>query len=254
VRTAGGGQFIDAHDLHAHLRQYGAGAGGWQDVSLSTAAHASARFPLVSPPGRLPSGVRVVDGGYFENSAATTALDVLNAVTKRIDQIKSLEPGRKTPEIIFLFLRYAAAPGLMDQPRDPALAEEGSPPLPIEDPQLFPSTNMLNETGGVFGTVLQTRVARGSYAQDAVFNRYFAQAGVTVLSFTFRGEHIPLSWSLSQRSCNEMLRQFPTKPLTDPSAIGGVDDALRKVIESNDKAAKDLLQRLYSEQSSAQRK
>src|SRR6185436_6731823 len=87
VRTGGGGQFVDSHDLHAHLREYSPGAGRWQDVPLITAAHASARFPLVSPPGRLPSGARVVDGGYFENSGATTGLDILNAVTKKNDQL-----------------------------------------------------------------------------------------------------------------------------------------------------------------------
>lgn len=110
VRTSGGGQFIDAHDLHAHLRKFGPGAGVWQDVTLSTAAHASARFPLVSPPGRLPSGFRVVDGGYFENSAATTGLDVLNGVIKRMDAIRQEYPTKKLPKVIFVFLRYADVP------------------------------------------------------------------------------------------------------------------------------------------------
>jgi hypothetical protein len=50
-------------------------------VLLSTAAHNSARFPLISPPGsiRNTDGVivdRIVDGGYFENSGALGAKEL----------------------------------------------------------------------------------------------------------------------------------------------------------------------------------
>jgi hypothetical protein len=51
-------------------------AGRGQDLPLVTAAHLSARFPYISPAGRFRGG-HVVDGGYFENSGAATALDVL---------------------------------------------------------------------------------------------------------------------------------------------------------------------------------
>jgi hypothetical protein len=233
IRTAGGGEFIDAHDLHAHLRQSGPGAGAWQDLPLSAAAHASARFPLVSPPGRLPSGARVVDGGYFENSAATTAIDILNAVTKRLDQTKG-----KT-KVIFVFLRYAEAAGLSDPAQPPPVV--ASPPLPDEDSPLYAKTNPLNETGGILGTLLATRTARGSYSQDAVFNRYLARPNVVVLSFTFRGSKIPLSWSLSQRSCNDMLRQLPSDLTIVPGADGKVD----QITGSNVAVANRLFAEIY---------
>jgi hypothetical protein len=53
----------------------------FDDVLLSTAAHNSARFPLISPPGsiRNTDGVivdRIVDGGYFENSGALGAKEL----------------------------------------------------------------------------------------------------------------------------------------------------------------------------------
>ena len=52
-----------------------------RDVRLSTAATMSARFPIVSPHGNIrdASGTivdRVVDGGYYENFGATTALEL----------------------------------------------------------------------------------------------------------------------------------------------------------------------------------
>jgi len=54
------------------------------DVPLSTAAHLSARFPYISPGGRVPGPnpacSHLVDGGYFENSGAATLLDLLEAL------------------------------------------------------------------------------------------------------------------------------------------------------------------------------
>ena len=233
VCTAGGGRFIDAHDFYAHLREFGPGAGGWRDVPLSAAAHASARFPIVSPPGRLPSGTRVVDGGYFENSAATTGIDLLNAVTARRDKI-----GATTP-LIFIFTRYADKAGMTDSLTPPV--ETPSPPIPDEDSSVYLHKNLLNETGAIGGTLLATRSARGSYAQHAVFDRYLASRKTIVLSFTFRGENIPLSWSLSQRSCIDMLKQFPA----DPTLLYDGDPATKQIIESNLAAGTRLFDALY---------
>jgi hypothetical protein len=56
------------------------------DVRLSTAAHNSARFPLISPPGTVRNnsdqGIvdRIVDGGYFENYGALSAKELALAV------------------------------------------------------------------------------------------------------------------------------------------------------------------------------
>jgi hypothetical protein len=56
-----------------------------RDVRLSTAAHNSARFPLISPPGEIYDGDnhvvdRMVDGGYFENFGAQTATELAEAI------------------------------------------------------------------------------------------------------------------------------------------------------------------------------
>jgi|GEM_PF-1862597 len=55
------------------------------DLPLSTAAHNSARFTYVSPPGRIQRGDtieygHVVDGGYFENSGLATLREILDAI------------------------------------------------------------------------------------------------------------------------------------------------------------------------------
>ncbi len=63
---------------------------GGQDLTRSTAALLSARFPYISPAGRLTrcgGGERtyVVDGGYVETSASLTALDLYLAVKPLVD-------------------------------------------------------------------------------------------------------------------------------------------------------------------------
>jgi hypothetical protein len=86
--------FTDAYDLHelladnpehAEARPLGnqaAQPGALErDVSLSTAALLSARFPLISPPGVVLNRnkkvvARLIDGGYFENFGALTALEL----------------------------------------------------------------------------------------------------------------------------------------------------------------------------------
>jgi hypothetical protein len=61
------------------------------DVQLSTAAHNSARFPFISPPGTVRNDYqtivdRIVDGGYFENYGALSAKELALA-------IHALQPG-----------------------------------------------------------------------------------------------------------------------------------------------------------------
>jgi hypothetical protein len=57
------------------------------DIRLSTAALTSARFPLISPAGAIwmkdgKHGDEIVDGGYFENSGLSTALDIASAINQ----------------------------------------------------------------------------------------------------------------------------------------------------------------------------
>jgi len=93
--------FVEADRFH-DLLAYEAKKDGWfnwlggferwllggkkvDDVRLSTAAHNSARFPLISPPGSVRSQDqrivdRIVDGGYFENYGALGAKELALAV------------------------------------------------------------------------------------------------------------------------------------------------------------------------------
>ena len=50
-----------------------------RDISLGMAASLSSRFPVVSAEEVMPSGDRLVDGGYVDYSGAVTALELLRA-------------------------------------------------------------------------------------------------------------------------------------------------------------------------------
>jgi hypothetical protein len=115
------------------------------DIRLSTAAALSARFPIISPGGvlRVPThdcyGDRVVDGGYFENSGLTTALDIAEALKRErvtsiilwvqndpiIDRPNTVTPRRRaaTPEVELIDEGILTeALGLLAQPVDTLLA------------------------------------------------------------------------------------------------------------------------------------
>jgi predicted acylesterase/phospholipase RssA len=64
-----------------------------KDIGLSTAAHNSARFPLISPPGAISDARgevvdRIVDGGYFENFGAQTATELAVAMIAVASDLK----------------------------------------------------------------------------------------------------------------------------------------------------------------------
>jgi hypothetical protein len=75
--------FVDSYDALQVLNS---------DVRLSTAAHNSSRFTYLSPAGNLKSATtrrhnrgHVIDGGYFENYGALTALELARKAIDAID-------------------------------------------------------------------------------------------------------------------------------------------------------------------------
>ena len=83
------------------------------DVRLSTAAHNSARFTYVSPAGNLVSTKKkknrgyIIDGGYFENYGARTALELARKALDAID------PNREN-KVKLVVLQISSDPSLQD--------------------------------------------------------------------------------------------------------------------------------------------
>lgn len=129
------------------------------DVRLSTAAHNSARFPLISPPGEIRDNDdvivdRIVDGGYFENFGAQTATELAEAVSA-ID--KDLRPFilvlSNDPEVLEKQQSIAAAKKAAKATKD----------APIVRGQ---QASWLTDITGPLKAFANTRNARGTLAVD----------------------------------------------------------------------------------------
>jgi hypothetical protein len=162
------------------------------EISLSTAAVLSARFPWLTPPGWyeavtekdvqcgpseiLPQRIYLVDGGYLDNSGAITALAIVDELRRAM---KDIAPGKAIQiHLIVLASRGFANPAVI-----------------------------LSDLLAPFQTLLSTRAARGSIAvAQAEFQ--FSAAGLAERSGDVRnafnrvdlqgyGYPLPLGWLLS---------------------------------------------------------
>src|SRR5437667_235836 len=74
--------FFDVEDAAVKLSPDARATQAGCHIPLSTPAHMSARFTYMSPAGRFPDGTYIVDGGYFENSGATAALEIVTRINE----------------------------------------------------------------------------------------------------------------------------------------------------------------------------
>ncbi len=194
---------------------------GDRALSLSTAVHLSARFTYVSPAGTLTRDHRTyghaVDGGYFENSGTTTALEIL----KTIDQLAATENFWRhvEPYVILVAnepadLRYPNIK-LATWPKSRATTPSG-----CCNEVLSPLTAMLN-----------TRGARGAYARETtrwhVGTAHFLQFGLCKNDSV----EIPLGWTLSKVVRDTMQAQLASDtctPYPNRSNLEQIGTALKK--------------------------
>jgi hypothetical protein len=160
-------------------------------VRLSTAVDNSARFSWVGPAGtiRNPDGDivdRVVDGGYFENFGATTAIDLIDW----LDQRRKLGPNHENLIVILISsdpdLYIPDTSNCNSQPAPPAYSSERGREV------LTPVI-----------TLMRTREARGSYAayelQYLVGEQQFFHFHLLKQTDI---RDAPLGWTLSKRAQN----------------------------------------------------
>jgi hypothetical protein len=200
-------------------------------VPLSTAVHLSARFTYVSPAGSIHNfashnssqpdrnrrWIRLVDGGYFENSGTVTARELLSA----------LETYQKTA------IQEAAETSnefRLGQYEDPLQTErtKGLPPLARLRPFIIHISNepiccesdqkkrqrgkqaALGEVLSPLWALLDTRPARGFQSRDSLFQYMNSQYDSHKAHFTLHKikTSLPLGWVLSQSCRQHMQRQL----------------------------------------------
>ena len=230
---AHGGEFADAEDAEAMLDN-----GGSRDIPLSTAAHMSARFTYVSPAGRLPDGGHIVDGGYFENSAAATALEILYAIKGVIENAHW--PERVVPVVIQI--RNGPTKENPDTPAD-------SRPTPDQ-----PKHDFLSEFMAPVNALLNTRNARASFSQEAIEGEQDSQTNPGLQNsfrFGLHGSCCALTarldalWRRSQRDAaptERKLRESEGPPYDHGRVIRGrthIEFLLATLCESCDPASPD---------------
>lgn len=165
------------------------------DVRMSTGALNSARFPYVSPlgtivrgpdtvAGRLDCGPgdpceHIADGGYFENSGAGTAGDILQVVRAHPAYAK----GMIRPYVIFVDFR-----GL---------------------PQLVPPSTRANELAGPIRTLLSVRSAHASAAVAELREQTRPEDRTNFTLVQKKNEvPFPLGWLLAARTRDLMDKQM----------------------------------------------
>jgi hypothetical protein len=150
------------------------------DVSVARAAHNSARFPVISAAGALrdENGRYVghlVDGGYFENTGAETAIDVIESL-------------RGNDDVRFVVISIANSPRLDD-----------------ERSAAWRRAHFLGELLGPFRALVNTRDARGlvaTYRLRQLVNRN-GQRNYFDFRPCFEGgkaREAPLGWQLSDET------------------------------------------------------
>jgi len=211
--------FLDAEDAADKIAQHSlpitkAGC----HIPLSTAAHMSARFTFVSPAGRFPDGSHIVDGGYFENSAATTALEIVT----RIKDICAHDRIANVDVKVIMISNDPRKGSIAIAPAKPGPEPSG----PKRTKPVTTNGQFLGEVTAPLYTLLNTRNARGTYAQKAIGReqRRF-KVGVTaapseteetqpatkdIICFTLRDTNVPLplGWMLSAAAAKTMQNQL----------------------------------------------
>jgi hypothetical protein len=193
-----------------------------RDPTLIGAALVSARFPYITPPATLPctkSKWRLVDGGYFENSGLTTALEIADEL------VASAKEQRREIRIVLVQLEN----------HDASPADEG------------PSTSLV-ELLTPFRASLATRDARADQARDAVerrLGRNCEQGGGVCASFervslklARCNVAIPLGWSISEGAQNEIQTQLG---LRVPETQSGEAKCVNDLADHNRKSINHLM-------------
>jgi hypothetical protein len=192
----------------------------WLDprVPLSEVVLNSARFTYMSPAGTLqtanpaaapaPAGFQLADGGYFENSGATTLLEVMM-------RLRTIAASMQQP-IRFIVLHISNDPSLHDF----VDAHDPQHPLPLYSaacPRTPGSTELSSygEATAPLVALLNTRNARGEYARLALLDSLQTdtqQPGYADVLWHLRlcpGDYpLPLGWTISAPVFGEMHRQL----------------------------------------------
>jgi hypothetical protein len=221
-------------DLAASIDLRGAYGDCTPDMTWATAAMLSARFPTVTPAGRLPldaaSGdcadlhaLQLIDGGYAESSGLGTLADLAPEVLRPVLEHNAGRKSEEAPVVVPIVLY------LEDEPRkEIAVGEEGPTPelvVPLEGQDAATvqtnSTTWLHRAAAAYGDPCPRKDARDHGCAEAVAKVREALTGGAVVAapLTRPGVEAPLGWTLSDES-RSRLEDDVTRQLEGCAAVG----------------------------------
>ena len=238
--------FLDSFDLHALT-----GA----DLRLSTAAHNSARFSFVSPAGRLATHPDdedrgwIIDGGYFDNFGALTALELARAALAAIEAHTG-RPDAVLPLIVQISSDPALGRPILDEAgevierRDLARIAEpvacgGTDEALAYAPDIDKQAGFLsgNQILAPLRGVLGSRTAHGVVASKSLARFACArqQQGLPVAYAHFAmcgAGAVPLGWVLSPGAAAR-IEAYPEQ-CDNPAALAALQEAIQVVTAKTD--------------------
>ncbi|MCC7461789.1 MAG: hypothetical protein IT480_04915 [Gammaproteobacteria bacterium] len=224
--ASGRATFADALDAGAML-------GG--ALPLSSAVHLSARFTYLSPAGLVDTGrpgvarwLRLVDGGYFDNSGAVTAAEIVDAVLHAHAALGATRPI----QIIVLHL-----------PNEPVddragIGAGGGAGAGGGSGGASGGREFLGEVLDPVRALLATRVARGTQAVEALRREHERVPEVRLLSLApcRTQAPLPLGWVLSAQVRHDLRAQVLSCSGVGAGCAAERIAALRALLASGDDA------------------
>ena len=201
VTHAGSGNFEELDDAFKWLDS---------SIRLSTAVLNSARFTYVSPPGtvRRDSVTRkIVDGGYFENSGAQTAMELIGVIRSvcKTNPLCKLNNIRTVALILTNNPKRSADNWQVDGEQICTAAEQ-SASLGGEK-QTQSTGNFLPEVLSPISTMLNAREARGRLAEAEFVAANGREQTFRLALRQKKDVEFPLGWYLSEEAQKEIRTQ-----------------------------------------------
>lgn len=207
----------------------------WGGGSLSLAAivHNSARFTWMSPAGRFDEdsncpGLRVVDGGYFENSGTATAADIVSAVRQRYgDRVRPIVVQIRNDPIAVEGFRPTCDERTVNGAAE-SLVRRSGPAVPLSevlDP-VFALTN---------GRVARADQSKASLRRLVCGDDWKGEMFEFAI-FENQATQFPLHWTIADRSLREIERQLRDRSLPNATTLELLLAALSSVDERNESA------------------
>jgi hypothetical protein len=235
-----GRSFVGAFDANDCLlpRERQEGSRARLGMPLSAMVHNSARFTWLSPAGRYGEdsackGVRVVDGGYFENSGTATADDIVWAVHEKyagqvrtvLVQIRNEPVDQDAYRIDCDYLHAAQAESrsgpvmTMSEVFDPLMAVLAGRNARADQAKLAMKRRVCGASAAKKASPTDPAVQKPSSADAAAQLGEDAGRFIEFALVKNGDDAFPLHWAISEDTLRRMERQFEDKNAPNRHAL-----------------------------------